>query len=370
MQVRVDRLREVLKLTQPVVPGKPTLPILQNVLLRDGKAVATDLEVFAVLDLPEIEGECLLPHRPALELLKYVPGHHILSITESEEKKLELSWEGGQASYAAVDPKDFPGVSEAEEKGKGDVDGDPLVKVLTSMVQYCQTDGQRPLLSGVTFSLGQETEVCAGDGYRMAYQTLPMAFPVEDRVTIPASAVRILGDLWAKSPPSVPMEASLASQVTAKRQAELTLEEGRLAIRFGRVTLLCKLIEGEAPDFKRLIPEDPPIKIRAFAPELERAVHRVKDIAKVGKGQVRFDWTETVMIVSASSEDKGNANAELRVQTDGEPGKVAMNVKYLLDYLKGKEGLVSVGVTGAEQPVLFRHGNSPLVVIMPMFIGE
>ena len=62
MQVKVAKLREVMGLLEPVVPGKTTLPILHNVLLKDGKAIAGDMEAFVLVDLPEADIE--LSHSP------------------------------------------------------------------------------------------------------------------------------------------------------------------------------------------------------------------------------------------------------------------------------------------------------------------
>lgn len=374
MQMRVDRLRETLKLLQLAVPKKTALPVLENALLKDGQAVATDLEIMLVLELSEAEGECLIPHHSVLEVLKYVPGHELLSIEQSK-KSLELSWGGGKASYDAIDPKGYPVVPEVKAKVEGELDGDSLLAALKSVVGYCSTDSAKPVLGGVTLSLGESLIVAGADGFQLAYKTLPMSFPAEEQVIIPARAVRVLGDLWDKTPPAVPLQDNLVNQVMSKRQISLALEDQqkldgqrKLVARFGRVTMIIKLIQGTAPDVKQLIPEDTPTKIRLFASDLERAVRRVKDVAKDGKGIVRFTWTETAMTVSAKSEKKGNVEAQVSVQTEGEPGRTAVNVDYLLNYLKGREGLVSIGVRGEQEPVLFRHSTSPLVMIMPMFV--
>lgn len=366
MQMRADRLREALMLVQPVIPRKTALPMLKNVLLRDGQAIATDLEVTVILELPEAEGEYLIPHHSALELLKYVPGNELLSIEQSN-KSIEFSWEGGKAQYDAVAPKEYPPVPKLKERARGSVDGDSLVKALVSAVDYCCTDDTRPILAGIGLSLGETMEIAAGDGYRMAYQILPISFPAEDKVIIPAHSVRVLGELWKKTPPVVPLENSLISQVIAKRQIELALGN-RLMACFGRVTLLSTVIEGTAPNFSQLIPQEPPLKVRVFAPELERAVRRCAEVASDGGEIIRLGWTETALTVSAKSGDKGSVEAEVQVQTEGGAGKTALNVRYLLDYLKGKEGLVSIGVKGVVDPILFRHGTSPLVVVMPMTV--
>ena len=372
MQMRVDRLRETLKLLQPAVPKKSPLPVLQNILLKDGEAVATDLEIMLILELPEAEGECLIPHHSVLEVLKYVPGMELLSVEQSK-KKLELSWDGGKASYNATDPKGYPVVPEVKVKVEGELDGDSLLAALKSVVGYCSTDPQRPVLSGVSLSLGESLIAAGADGFQLAYNSLPMSFPAEEQVIIPARAVRVLGDLWDKAPPAVPLQDALVNQVMSKRQISLALEDQeelnaqqKLIARFGRVTMMIKLIQGTAPNLKQLIPEDTPIKIRLFAPDLERAVRRVKDVAKDGSGIVRFIWTETAMTVSAKGKEKGSVEAQVAVQTEGEPGKVAVNVDYLLNYLKGRDGLLSIGVRGTQDPVLFRHSTSPLVLIMPM----
>ncbi len=201
----------------------------------------------------------------------------------------------------------------------------------------------------------------------MAYRILSIPFPAEVKVTIPARSVRVLGELWKKVPPAVPLENSLINQVMSKRQMELAMGNGLMA-RFGRVTLFSTLIEGSAPNFSQVIPKEPPLKVRVFAPELERAVRRCAQVARDEKDIVRLIWTEAALTVSAKNGEKGNVEAEVPVQTEGGAGKIAVNVSYLLDYLKGKEGLVSIGVKSPQDPILFRHGTTPLVVIMPMFV--
>lgn len=368
MQTQVERLRVTLGLLQMAVPKKPTLPVLKNVLLRDGKAVANDLEASISLDFPEAEGTYLLPHHPVSELLKYVPGDEMLTI-EQAEKNLSFVWEGGKASFDVALPGDYPEPSDVVPTAEGTIDGDRLVAALTSIVSYCSKEEARAMLTGITVSLGETTEVFAGDGFRMAYQILPLPFPAEARVTIPSHSIGILSELWSKAPRDMPLQETLVGQVTAKRPLKLTLGKEDFVASFGRVTLTSKLIAGTAPNFRKVIPKDPPLKVMAFAPELERAVQRVKEIARDGSGIVRFVWTDSTMVVSAKSEELGSAEAEVKVQTEGGEGKVAIGVGYLLDYLKGREGLVRLEVTDEKSPVLLRHGTtSPLVVIMPMHV--
>jgi hypothetical protein len=72
------------------------------------------------------------------------------------------------------------------------------------------------------------------------------------------------------------------------------------------------------------------------------------------------------MTVSAQSLEKGQVSAEIPVQPGSSPGRVALNVKYLLDYLEGKEGLITLGKEEGSSPALFHYGSRPIVAIMPM----
>ncbi|MBI4284522.1 MAG: hypothetical protein HY670_01300 [Chloroflexi bacterium] len=367
MQMRVDRLRGALELLHPVVPRKTALEVLSNVLLRNGRAAATDLEVAVALELPEVEGECLLPQEPVAKLLKYVPGSEMLTV-EQKGKSLTFSWDGGQATYEVHKPADYPPLLELKAQTASAVDGETLVPALSAMTAYCATQKDRLVLTGVHLTIGETVEVAAGDGFRLAYQTLPIAMsPVDgvDRAVIPAGAVTILGHLWRKVP-GAPLDGFPARLL--KRRLELTLNKTMLQVRFGRVTLTARLIEGDSPNFKQFIRQEAPLKVRMLAPDFERAVRRVQDMARENSGIVRLAWSGSAMAVSARSEEKGEVEVSLPVTGEGGDGRVALNVSYLLDYLRGRECLVTMSVTTDKAPVLFQHAASPLVVLMPIFV--
>jgi len=110
---------------------KDNLPVTKNVLLKDGKVAATNLDAWAVYELPEVEGECLLPHKQVSELLKYVPGDDTLTL-EKKNGSLQLSWADGKAAYEVAKAEDYPPLPEVKFKVEADVDGSVLVKGLTS----------------------------------------------------------------------------------------------------------------------------------------------------------------------------------------------------------------------------------------------
>jgi DNA polymerase III sliding clamp (beta) subunit (PCNA family) len=370
MQIGVERLRETLNLLKPVVPKKKTgVPITQNILLQDGKAMATDLEVMVILDLPEAEGACLIPHDSVLELLKHLPGYERLTIN-TRRGTMKFSWDGGEASYDAASPQDYPPVPELSPVAESNINGDTMVQGLSSVVAYCATASDRPTLCGVHFFLGEEVAVGASDGFRLAYQKLPLSFPARETAIIPTRAVAVLAHLWEKIPPAPSIKESLIEQITAERELNLAVGDGRLRATFDRVTLITQLIKGASPEYLQVIPKEEEItsRIRVFAPEFEQAVHRASGVANDGKGILRLTWTESTLTVSAQSADKGKVEANVPAMGEAVPGRIALSVNYLLDYLRGKQGIVTIGIKNQSSPILFHHGTSPLVLIMPMFV--
>lgn len=366
MQIRVDKLRANLALVQPVIPKKATLPIITHVLLQDGCLIATDLENTITLEVPEAREGLLLPFHSVMELLKYVPGDEMLNL-DLTGKTIKLSWKGGSAAYEVKEAQDYPPVPTIDSQAEGDLNGDLFVDALLAALPYCATESTRPVLTGVTVYLDNVLQIAGADGFRLSFQSLKQSYPLKRTLILSANTVKILEHLWRKSPVTVPLESSLVRQLMAVRPIKLSLAEGIAEFRFGSIRLIAKPIAGTAPDHLALLNNfREPIKVKLMAPELKNAVRRLEGIAKDGTGIVRLKWTESSMTVSARSEEKGEISAEIPVQPESSPGRVALNVKYLLDYLEGKEGLITLGKDQGSSPALLHYGSKPVVAIMPM----
>ncbi len=371
MQTRVSRLRDVLKVLQPIVPKRPNLDVLGYVLLEDGEASATDLSIRADIEYPEVEGRYLIPWHQVFEMLKHVPGDEKLTI-EQGRKRLKLTWESGKATFDSLEPEDFPGRPHVEENVAIDFDGDKLVGAMMSVIDYCAVEDKRPILGCVNMSISDAVEIAAADGFSLAIQTLPVALPVQDNINIPSDTVRILDHLWGKLPPSAPLREDLILQILNKRIIRIIHDKEKIMFKFGVVTMRAALTEGTFPNYHQLVPQEPPMSVRFFAQDLERAVLSVKLLSKDSKELVRLEWDAKHMKVSASGGDKlsGEVENTIGVSTDNYPGMIAFDQMRLLKYLAGKEGLVVMGVTSRQGGVLFQYSGAPVVVLMPMFAPE
>ena len=371
MEIQVNKLRELMELFKPVVPKKSALAITAYIRLGEGKATATDLETMVIADLPEAEEPMLLPFASLAEMLKYVPGDGTIKI-ETQNKKVSLVWSGGTASYPTEAIQDFPVLPEMPNKAEGLIDGDTLIAAMLAALPYVATDESRPVLSGVTLVLGSPIEVAAGDGFRMSHQVLGLSFPLEVKIIVPAHAVNILGHVFAKTPRTPPSSAdSLIPIIIAKRQLHMALAgENKVRVDFGQTaSVVINLVQGTPPEWLKLIPKgEPTLQSQVFAPQLEAAVRRVGSIAKDGKGIIRMVFADGNLTVSATGEDQEISATIDTLNTQGEPGRTALDHKYLLAFLSGKQGIVILSKYEDTSPLVFQYQNSLRVLIMPMFV--
>ncbi len=401
MKIQVSRFRETLELLKPAVARKSTIKSLAYILLKDGKAAATDLETFVVAAVPEVikslayillkDGKAaatdletfvvaavpevdlttLVPFNDVVKVLKFTPGLELLTIN-SKPGKLSLSWADGSATFPIEDAGDFPDVPKFTPETEERINTDVLIPALARVLPYAATDSDRAVLAGVTLILGDPVEVAAGDGYRMADQVLPLSFPKDKIVIIPSSSVRVLKHLWEKTPRTPPQTEALVPALLAKKYVMVGYD-GKLGLRFQfdkDTTAIIKLVDGQPPDWLKLIPKGEPIlKVHLLAPELEVAVRRVAVVALDGAGIVRLAFKDDKATVSAKS-DGHKVESSFQIMEKAEtPQKFGLNVNYLLSYLGGKEGLISITWTGGTFPVALQSKDDPRVLIMPMAIN-
>ena len=230
MEIRVTRFREVLEWLKPVVLRKPTLPVLKSILLRDGQAVATNLETMVIIPMPEADVPCLLPYADVAKMLRYVQGGEYIKV-EVDGNKARLTWSEGSASFSSPDITEFPDVPEFIPEVEESLDSDTLIAALLSVLPYTATGNSRPVLGGVTLVLGETIEVAAGDGFRMAYHVLPLSFPQEMTAILPSGSLYALSQLWEKTPRYPSPSDNLISAIVAKKPVAIGFD-GKSGLRF------------------------------------------------------------------------------------------------------------------------------------------
>jgi DNA polymerase-3 subunit beta len=355
------------------VPRKHTTPVVKNVRLGEGQIVATDLEVAVAIALPAAEGQVLLPHGEALEVLRYAPGHLAARIT-SENGTVTIAVGEMESHFKVPALEDFPPVAfigPDQLEHQGVLEGDALVRAMAAVLPSAATESSKPVLCGVCLTVGDEVKVVCADGYRLAWEKVPGRLPGDGNILLSATAVRLLGHLWKKAAaPDLSAATNPAQVAVAKRLIRLQWDKQQLQVRFGRVVLLSRLIQGTFPSYNQLIPTDLAASVTIDAGDMLRALQQVKGRAREGSGIVRLSWDGDRLQVSAQAAEVGDTTVPLRAHSTA-PGKTAVNIFYLMAYFKGQEGSVTMTLAGTEgAPITFAHRGTPHIIMMPMFVKK
>ena len=250
------------------------------------------------------------------------------------------------------------------------MDGDALVRALTAVLPCAAgKDDTRPVLATVCLTLGESPQAAAADGFRLAWEPIPVKLPGEGNLLIPTGAVRALAHLWkhAPKPPQLNGVADPARLAMAKRLVRLEYSPDRLRVSFGEVSLLTQLVKGTFPDYRNLIPQEGAVSVTFDPGDLTRVIKGMLKMARDGSGIIRLSWGDNELQAEVRVADLGPTITSIPALCQGE-GRISFNYLYLLDYLKGKQDLVTLATAGDRAPGLFSYHGTPHFVLMPMFV--
>lgn len=375
MDIQISKLVNLMDLVKPAVPKDPALKVLKDICFMGGKAYATDLQTMIVANVPEATDSMCLPYASLVDMVKYIPGSETLHIEMKGEKQALLTWSNGKAVYPAESTVEYPILGSREPTGEGNIDGDILIKALLFMADYTAKEESRPVLQAVALTLGNPIQVAAADGFRIAYQTFGLSFPIETIALIPRESVRVLAHVFNKTPRTPSASAdSLIQAITARRYLHLSLFDvnggKRLKVDFGTsASVIIELVSGTYPHYLDVIPKDEPaVEVQVFSQELEAAVRRVMAAIDGKKGGlIRMEFDNEHIAISAKSDEREISAGISALANKGGAVTVGINSAYLLDYLSGKQGIVTISIINRTSPIGFQYQDAPHVFLMPMF---
>ncbi|MEZ5144480.1 MAG: DNA polymerase III subunit beta [Acidimicrobiales bacterium] len=339
-----------------------SLPVLAGVRLElrgdELRLTGSDLDLTittAVQVAGETDGIAVLPAKLAGEIVRVLePGRVDVTVDDDE-----ATIAAGRSQFAvrAIPAAEFPRLHEPDGDGVT-LSSTALADALRQVVVAASTEETRPILTGVNMATeGEGLRLVATDSYRLAVRDLPgTSFLAEGQsVLVPSTALRELGRLLGG-----------ADDVTVR------LGERDAAFELGGVHLVTRLIDGEFPNYRGLIPSSHRHELRIGRDALLDAVRRVKVVAREPSTPVKLEMSSDGLTLSASAQDVGNAFEQLDAKYEGEELTVAFNPEYLLDGLEVATGdEVTLSTVDALKPALLRSVDSEdfLYLLMPVRVS-
>ncbi|MCW1886790.1 DNA polymerase III subunit beta [Luteolibacter flavescens] len=354
-----EALLEGLQKVQHVVSTRTTLPILSNVLLvaKNGRLTftTTDLDVGITGSVEakiEREGATTLPAKRLVNIVRELPASEV-EITVDAKNIASIQSGPSFFKIIGLGQDDFPPLPDFEGAKEFRMPQQLLRDGLKKTSYAISTDETRYVLNGIytSFRDGKLTLV-ATDGRRLAMVENDLDFPAthETDVIVPTKAVQELQRLLGE-----------AGEVLIR------LSDSQISFSIGEHLLISKLIEGNYPNYRQVIPGDSTERVELPRESTLDTVRRVSLLSSDKSNSVKLVFGENVVEVTANSPDVGEARETMEVAYGGKAMQIAFNPEFLMAPLRNLESeTVYLDLIDEMSPGVVRIDGSFLYVIMPM----
>ncbi len=346
------------------VSTRSALPVLSGILLQasDGRLdlYSTDMELSIKASLAiavERDGELVVPARLFSDIVRNLPDSEV--VVEASETMLTVR--AGTARFAlnAWSASDFPQTSTFDLTGSFTVGREPFVETLTKVGRAASHDETRPILTGVLMTIvGDTLKMVATDSYRLAVKEtkLDHALAEEIHAIVP---VKALGEVSRLAGAMGPGDLDIA---IGENQALF-----RLSGEAGDVWIASRLIDGQFPNYRQLIPETFDLEVILPRDAFMAAARRVSLLAQKSV-PLRLSFAERTLTMKALTQDVGQAEEVLDVEFAGEPFEIGFSPTYLIEGIDAvAAAAVVMRFTTPLRPGLISGGDGGFTyLIMPI----
>jgi DNA polymerase-3 subunit beta len=359
-----DQLLAGLQAVQNIVSNRTTLPILSNVLMRAEAnrldLTATDLDVTVACSVEAnvgALGASTLPVKKLFGICRELNGHEIeFEVDDRNVCALRAGPSFYKINGLAAD--EFPPQPKFDEKKKLTVPQEKLRSMLRKTSFAISTDETRYVLNGIFFMLKEHKfTMVATDGRRLALvdEDVDISEASQGEFIVPTKAINELNRL-----------------LQAAGEAEIRFTENQAAFQLkddkgGSVLVVSKLVDGNYPNYRQVIPAESKERISLAREELLHALRRAELMTSEKSNSVKLGFSKNNLMITANTPEIGEARESVAINYKGHDFSIAFNPGYLMDPLKALENdEVFLELTDELSPGVVKVNAPFLYVIMPM----
>ncbi|MDU0291633.1 DNA polymerase III subunit beta [Saccharothrix longispora] len=355
MKIRVERdgLADAVAWVARSLPSRPPVPVLGGVLLdagaEDGSGEALtvsgfDYEVSAQCGVPATiadGGKALVSGRLLADITKALPNHPVEIAVDGS--RMTISCGSARFSLPTMPVEDYPQLPSMPQLA-GELPGEVFGEAVSQVAVAAGKDDTLPMLTGVRLEIGEgKLTLVATDRFRLAMRE----FPWEPNPGLGEVAVLVPAKTLNDS-------AKTLGASGAKVQLSLAANDGLLGLSGTGRRTTTRLLDADFPKYRQLLPSEHSAAAVIEVDALVQAIKRVSLVAERGT-QVRLEFVEAGLRLSAGGDDEGSAEEELPVQYDGDPVTIAFNPNYLLEGLQAvRTPRAHLSFTTPSRPALLK----------------
>ncbi len=338
-----EELRESVQIASRAVATRATMPILTGILIKaEGDNVylhSTDLEMGIIRKMSAVVeegGSTVVSARILGDIVKNVSGEEIKVSTG--DRFMSISSREGTFRIREMAPEDFPLVPEWEGEANLSLEAPEMLRGVVQTSKASSADEKRPVLTGTLIEREKESQklrLVTTDSYRLAWKDL-----------------EVEGDLDGWEDCIVPTKTMNEVARAAESQGEkvdIRIQEKQVLFRTGSALISSRLIEGQFPNYRQLVPEGRGMIIKGKREDLLAAIKR----ASIFGNNVRVEAKEGTLRLKAETPELGDSFEEVKVETEGEEIEAGFNAVYLMEGISGVEGeICCVGLDNPQKPAV------------------
>ena len=335
-----------LNITGRAVAQKSSLSVIEGILCRAGAGLSLtgynmETAITYQIDAEVADaGECILPAKLFGDIIRRLPEGPVTVVVDDNFK---VSIRSGYASFtiSAENADDYPELPDVGT-GRSIVIPQSALKNLISGTIFAVSENQgRPIHTGVKFEVEDDRiSAIAVDGFRLARRTYHTEEPTGRTLAyvVPAQGLKEVEKIL----------------VDGDENVSFTMGQKHIMYQIGNATLICRLLEGEFLDWKKVVPTNCPVKLTAHVSDLVSSIERVGLIvSEKYKSPVRCVFGNQVVYLRTNT-TIGAAEDQCSLAGDGKELEIGFNVRYLADALKA--------IPSEEVVLELTNGLSPIVL--------
>lgn len=360
-----DTFLENLQIIQAGVSARTTLPILQNFLIEaiDNKLKLsrTDMEMATIhYTKAEVleEGSVTIPLKEFSEILKTLPADKEITIETDSDNKVHIK--SGKSKFWVIGaPKsEYPVIPEMEKSKSISVSANAINDAIQKTIFSCSSQETRYVLNGLLWNKEKDLlEIVATDGRRLAHISIKGLDKEQDfKIIVPS---KILGEISRFLNMKKPGE---------KDELLIKVSSNQISFNMKDTTFMSRLIEGNFPNYKQVIPAKGKINFEALRTELLATTRRAALCSGDLGGTVKYSLEDGILKITSSSQ-RMDFSDEMKIDYTGEPFNASFNPQYVVDVLKNIScQKVTFSFISEDQPVLVEslEEDKYKYVIMPV----
>lgn len=370
LSILQENLKQGLFTVSHIANKNINLPILNNIMIRAEKGnislESTNLEIGIVCDIRgkvEEDGIYTVDSKIFTDYVNLLPNQKINIFKKDNNIKVECA--NYKTKIKGMSAEEYPVIPKVDNNLSVIIEINDFKKALAQVIFAVSGNESRLELTGVFFEFNKNIlTIVATDSYRLAEKEIKIKtnnLSEEKNIIIPAKTLQEV----------MRIISGIKDDIEENKILEIKFSDNQILFVFKTTQIISKLIEGQYPDYKQIIPKEPKTKAKINKAEFIRAVKTSSIFSKTGINDVSLDFPKDkkVLVITSTSGQTGENTTGLDAEVSGEDNGIVVNCNYLLDGLNNiKDENVIIEITDNNTPCVVRgeEEDNYKYIIMPI----